>query len=648
MPWDSELLPDQKDAASHVGSHARLLAGPGTGKTLTLTRRISYLVGEQNISPDSIVALTFTRAAARELRQRIGRELGPNSRLPKVSTLHSFALKQLMTNRDRISQLPAPLRISDDWEERNIVLEDLKTLLGLRRVDEGRALLSRLSADWQSLAAEESEWEERFPDARFLGAWREHRSTYGYVLRAELVYQLKHCLAEDPGFVLEGPPLHLLVDEYQDLNRCDLEIVKTMTDRGAELYCAGDDDQSIYAFREALPEGIRRFDRDYQPSTLLSLSTCKRCDPAILELALFVANQDHRRLDKPLHAEPGRDRGEVAILQFSDQTQEARCVAELCRNLLANRGLHPHDILVLLRSDRHGAFSLVLTSALETLGIPSSTTTAETDLLNGSGGRQVLSLIRLAANPADSLAWRSLLMLRQNGLGDVAVSGLYKFAIERGIRFSEAVAMVAHQPSLIARHGTRIRAEWEAVQGIVARITADVPPDGDHFAARLGSLIEEISGEIAGGAEEGLVNATRFLYVLDATEPSNLRDFLAALETSDEPIEQELREGVVNILTMHRAKGLTAKAVFVLGAEDEYIPGQARGAQIGDERRLLYVSMTRAVHHLYITYCNSRTGRQMHTGRTRGRSQRTLTQFLRDSPTSISVGVDVLARLTSS
>lgn len=153
MAWNDDLLPEQGAAASHYVSHARLLAGPGTGKTRALTRRCCYLVDEKGVDPRQILALTFTRAAARELRERAERQLGPH-RTPRVSTLHSYALQQLVRKGYLTAALPQPVRVADDWEERNIVLEDLKSLLALSRVEQARNLLNQLSADWQSLTAD--------------------------------------------------------------------------------------------------------------------------------------------------------------------------------------------------------------------------------------------------------------------------------------------------------------------------------------------------------------------------------------------------------------------------------------------------------------------------------------------------------------
>jgi hypothetical protein len=199
----ADLLDDQRAVVTHVGSHARLLAGPGTGKTFCLTRRIEYLISEQGVNPEEIVALTFTRAAAAELRERVQEQMAlEEDEGPRITTLHSFALRQLLRNSE-LTSLPQPLRIADDYEERYVIQEELKGLVGtdLRAIKE---LLNRLSADWQTLDADQDHWEERFPNPRFLGAWREHRAIYGYMLRAELVYQLKRALEQRGDFRLDS------------------------------------------------------------------------------------------------------------------------------------------------------------------------------------------------------------------------------------------------------------------------------------------------------------------------------------------------------------------------------------------------------------------------------------------------------------
>jgi DNA helicase-2/ATP-dependent DNA helicase PcrA len=632
MQWDTDLLDDQKRAACNFGCHARLLAGPGTGKTLTLARRAAYLVAVRGISPNQILAVTFTRAAAFELFSRIADVLNAHQDdLPRVSTLHSFALRQLLRNSDRIESIPRPLRIADDWEERNIILEDLKVILNydLRIV---RERFNLLSADWQTLVADEEEWERSFSDPRFLGAWRQHREVFGYALRSELVYQLKRALEQTEEFSFESNYLHLLVDEYQDLNRCDLAVISAIRDKGVEVFGAGDDDQSIYGFRYAHPEGIRRFDRDYIPSSSLTLGTCVRCDRSIIDLSLFVANLDPTRLEKPLQPRDDAGDGEVYILRFKNQTLEAKGVAKICKYLLDRSGYGAKDILILMRSDRYGVFSSMLREALEAQNVPVAVRVEGTplDILEG---RIFLSVLHLLADNNDSLALRTLLMLRDNRIGKESYTALYDLARNNGETFSGATRKVMVEPELIPHLGRRIASEMREIQNILDRhrvlfeSLADSLEPQDLLCA-LRNLADDIIQD-----EEKRAEVLQFLESIVAeTNSTNHVELLRVISSSLEDEEQELDSESVNIMTMHKAKGLTASAVIIIAAEDEYIPGRQIGDREGDERRLLYVSLSRARHFLLITYCERRTGRQKHTGRTSGQSRRTLTQFLRDAP----------------
>lgn len=644
MAWHDGLLPEQKTAAEHTGSHARLLAGPGTGKTLTLTRHVCFLVTGQEVDHESIVVVTFTRAAASELRQRIHVELG-EERCPGVSTLHSFALRQLLRNAARISTLPQPLRIADDWEERNVVLEDMKSLLNLSRISEARDLLNELSADWQSLTAEEADWERRFPNPQFLGVWREHRQIYGYTLRSELVYQLKKALEQCDDFQLDGPVTHLLIDEYQDLNRCDLAVLHGIASRNVELYVAGDDDQSIYGFRKAHPEGIRRFPRDYYGARELSLEVCKRCDPSILDLGLFVARQDPRRLPKTIRPEDDRDAGEVVILKFRDQEREAEGIAQICVHLVNECGLQPDSILILLRSDYKGAFTDPIREKINNAGLSAAEAADAANLLDSPDGRALLAFMRLAVFRGDSLAWRTLFEVWCNGVGPGAIGALYDLARSRGWSFAQAVlAGVEDDQILPSNHRGRIS---DAAGRIVGRLD-------ELFPEELGD--SETSGEVIEAIQQAaklLVHDERLSGKLveqlrrmaESVDARSIREVLRATDVSKEEIEQDLERGKVNILTMHRAKGLTADAVIVAAAEDQYIPGRAKGDAVDDERRLLYVSLTRAKHHLFVTYCNERTGPQQYTGRDSGTRARSLTSFLVDSPLPITDGRAFIRRL---
>ncbi|MDR7495214.1 MAG: ATP-dependent helicase [Armatimonadota bacterium] len=636
MAWDDNLSEEQRRAAAHVGSHARVLAGPGTGKTLALTRRVVHLVSVRGVDPDRIMVLTFTRAATAELKRRIRAELTDEAGRVLVSTLHSFALRMIL-QQGAGTRLPAPVRIADDFEERWIIEEDLKELLGLPRVQKARELLKLLSADWERLAADDPGYEPRFPNPRFLGAWREHRAVFGYTLRAELVYQLKHAL-EEGSIAMSRPPLHILVDEYQDLNACDLAVINRLTSTGAELYVAGDDDQSIYGFRFANPEGIRRFHHDYVPSTPLNLEECRRCDSRILDVALYVAEQDPRREPKRLFAAAGAGTGEVRILGFTDQTEEAIGIGRLCRWLVGSRGIAPYQILILLRSDRNRVFSDPVRKALEREGLPVATVSDPLEPLEVEQGREFLSILRLVVNPMDHLAWRTLLQLRNNGVGDQALRGLYELARKEGRGFAGAVEAVTANPSMLGRLGTRVAQDATSIATTIGKAAGR--RNGD-----LARYVEDLAGVHVADPELRSRVVALFRRVLSASPTDDLAHLLRAINVSLDDVEQEIDAGAINIMTMHQAKGLSADAVVVMAAEDEYIPGRATGDTEGDERRLLYVSLTRARHYLYVTHCQRRTGAQAHTGRIPGQIRRTLTRFLSGGPILSAPGANYIDTL---
>ncbi len=613
---------DQIEAIDHIGSHARLLAGPGTGKTKTLTRRVLSLILQHNADPDSILLLTFTRLAAAQLKDEIKKVLEPLGKtIPQVSTLHSFALRQILYNSSRIDTLPRPIRIADDWEERYIIQEDLKKVLNLKEIGDVQKLINQLSTDWETLRIDEIGWEQQFPNPAFLGAWRSHKDQYGETLRAELVYQLKKQLNQSRDFQLDKEYKHILIDEYQDLNACDLAIVNELAKRGAELFVAGDDDQSIYGFRFATPAGIRNFEQIYQNSKKLALEICFRCDKNILHSAEFVASLDPARLPKPTRPKDEAEDGEVLIIGFKDQSHEAEIIAKKIKSLI-DADIKPDQITILLRNDRNSLLSKPIIEALKKYSVDVSLTT-DSELENNKEYRTVLSIIRLLVDQNDCLAWRTLLQINKtNGLGDECIKSIWNYAQSKGIRFSVALQKIAESPSELQKFGQKIAKFVSEINVAIVELKAIESP-----TEAINATVDKFMGE--GEIKEQVKKY--FVGILENQEKPDLENLIKIVSTSSEYIEQETKENAVNILTMHQAKGLSFDVCFIVGAEDEYIPGRNTGDKEGDERRLLYVSMTRARHKLFISYCNKRTGQQRHSGSNSGTEKRTLTRFLRDS-----------------
>ena len=635
MKSSDELAKEQQEIAiAHEGAPARLLAGPGTGKTWSLTQRVIRLVKDPKVLPINILVLTFTRAAAQELRQRVRGAAGDDEVLPRVSTLHSFALRQILLNAGNLDSLPSPLRIADDWEERNIIEPDIKKALELRRVREVRDLFAKLASDWETLRADASGWKQEFPHPGFVGAWEAHREMYGYTLRSELVYQLKRAIEQSPDFEIEGPPLHLLIDEYQDLNQCDIAVVNHIRRLGAELYVVGDDDQSIYGFRNAHPLAIRDFTSDVPEAADLRLEVCRRCSPAVLKLADSVIRNEVGRVPKDLRPQDGRAEGVVQLRSYTNQREEAQGIAEECAKIVAS-GVEPSDIMILLRSDRNGVFSEVIEEALRQRELPVHTDVGQDGPFDTDDGRRFLSLLRLAADRNDSLAWRALVALDHNRLGEKAISDIESVTRSIGGTFASTVLLNLNEDACGQVSG-RLRTYAQGVLDDCTRIhsaldVSDTMPDEQNaeFVRRVRALDAPARIELPDEYQRALGEIARLAEDVAASELPEVIRAIGATRAEDEAV---IEPSSVNILSMHKAKGLGSHTVFIAAAEDEYIPGRADTQEKRDEeRRLLYVSISRAKEQLFITYCGRRTDRQLHTGRTSGQAKRTLTRFLRNS-----------------
>lgn len=629
MSWAEGLSADQCDVVETPVQHARVLAGPGTGKTHGLVRRAEFLL---QVLPEqaTLLALTFTRAAAAEMRDRLAERLGLDAERVKVSTLHAYALAQLMVNDT--TYLPRPLRIVGDWEERHVVVEELKHLSSYRTVKEVEKALQALGNDWDTLQADLQTWDERSASPVFYGAWINHRSVYGYTLRSELVYQLLQELRADPGLAPRVQPSAILVDEYQDLNHCELTTVRELAERlDATVFAVGDDDQSIYSFRHAAPAGIRDFAGDYPDAADLRLSECWRCGPKVVDLATRVIGQEHGRAAKTLVSTSGAD-DQIDLVRFDDQQDEALGLAQLIDSEI-EAGTPPEQILVLFKKDRSGAVSRELDEQLFSLGHSAHRPRVQDDEdLDLVRLEQYLQLaVALAAGEVDHLSLRGLLQLEPNGVGSTTLLRVLDLAIDRGVRFADALELLRVDKS-IGLHG-RDRLIG-AADAIYTKARELAPLEGetleayvDRAALALG--IDEDALAPLRTALDGRKPAPELDDLAPAADAEHLQDLLSALHRLADVVPAAV-EGLVTLTTMHGAKGLTADVVIVCQLEDEAMPGpELNQAEADEQRRLLYVSITRARRRLVLTYCAARTGAQgFGTGFTLSARQ-DITRFLR-------------------
>lgn len=600
------------------GRHARVLAGPGTGKSATLVALIEDLLGRDE--PPRIRLLTFTRAATAELAGKVAAH--PHAAAERPSTVHSFALSVLVRNPGA-GGLPQPLRIADTWEQKHVVNRTLSRRLGIRldRIDN---LFREMAANWERLEKSENAKVKVEDREKFLGGWDEHRRTFGYTHRSELPYALRQALKVHDD--LDGVDYDLLVvDEYQDLNACDLEVLCLLAERGCRVIGAGDDDQSIYGFRWAAPEGIRRFPDDYPGSDDYHLSVTQRCGTTIIEWATHVINGDPDRPAKPpLDPKPGSPPGEVALLCFKSQDQEAKGIAILAEKLIKSEGLAPSDVLILLRTDHNGVFSKPIKKYLEARGVEVADPDRVTRVLEQPDNRKLLEMLRLFVNREDSIAWAAIFSLT-DAIGESFLAHLYEVARSARITFGKAVLrhyegeFEGGPKASCRKAATLVRSVLAWLDGLDAR--ADIPEDGwgSWIAAQAGGVAPDPDAEFRELLED--IDAV-------AEQELDLQRYLAQIE----PLARDLADAKSNgvrIMSMASSKGLTVEATILGGLEDGLMPRPE--ADLAEERRLLYVGMTRAKRFLYGTWVRRRTGPTARAGLP-GTDRRTFSNFLRGGP----------------
>ncbi len=631
MPDFNPTIEQQAILQFDLRRHARVFAGPGTGKSATLVALVDELLS-QTPTP-RVKLLTFTRAATTELAKKISEH--PAAAAERPSTIHSFAISILLHNSDA-SGLPEPLRIADDWEDKTIVRRTLarRAHVSQRQLDR---LVAEMAANWESLCSEEDSTVDQETRSRFMGAWREHRQVYGYTLLAELPYALRCALRDYPD--IEGLDYDLLVvDEYQDLNACDLDVIRMIADRGCRVIAAGDDDQSIYSFRCAAPEGIRRFPADYEHAADYPLSVTQRCGSDIIRWASYVIEGDPDRPRKArLKPAKGSPAGHIALLSFADEKAEAKGIAELIQKLVENWDVPPSEILVLLRGDHNGMFSKPIKEEMERLGIGYSDPDVVARLLATPQNRQMLEVFRLLVHGEDSIAWASLLCLTQ-GVGDAFLDYIYERARTERITFGRALLdaygeRFADGPKRSSEQARAMMAcaiEWIKMHPV---------PESDVLRFGWGHwIIETAGGPIVPSPSEGLAE---MLVSLDGLIEAGqgLDRYLGQIAPLGKDLALANSEGV-RIMTMGGSKGLTVQATIIAGLEEGIVPRP--DADLAEERRLLYVAMTRARTFLFGTWARRRRGPTARAGAPRVALRRQHSTFLDGGPVESEDGSEFL------
>jgi DNA helicase-2/ATP-dependent DNA helicase PcrA len=528
-----------------------------------------------------------------------------------------------MRNQELV-HLPRPLRLPDDWEVKNLIHPDLARRLreqGHERVTTrtvGR-LEHELAAQWDSLNPELVLIADLDPALRnaYVATWTAHRGAFGYSLFAEIPYSAHHLLEDHPGASIPDVDV-LIVDEFQDLNAAEIALVRTLADRGVSIVAVGDDDQSIYSFRMADPAGIRNLERHLPDLLDYPLTTSLRCGTAILTAARSLIEATPGRPPKPsLVPGPDNPAGEFQYLKFSGATAETNGVVRLVA-YLRTQGIEPSDIAILMRSDYLSAWSGPVRLGLTNAGIPATDVEAALKPLAVGNTRRLLAIARLVTNRHDGLAWWTLLDLTA-GISPLYINQVADEALAQGETF--AIRLMRIEEELPA--GASAISQSNALQTVKTALSIveetsmeGVPVSDAGWATWLLELAEALGIETSEEFRDLALTVGQL-----TPQEEGLNYFLNQLE----PVTKDLAlrtEGVA-IMTMTRSKGLTFRAAIVMGVEEGVVP-LPTADDVNEERRLLYVAMTRPREYLYLTMAEERTGPTARTGapnvgRSRGR-----------------------------
>jgi DNA helicase II / ATP-dependent DNA helicase PcrA len=607
------LNPPQRDAVTATEGPVLVVAGAGSGKTRVIAHRIAYLLGVAGVDPRRVLAVTFTNKAAQEMRRRVEELVLPAGiRPPLISTFHSACVR-ILRERAAAAGLPPSFVIYDEDDRLGVVKEAMRELDFDERALTPAAAVHRIShAKNQMLPPAEVEQLARTPREERLAAlyrlYEQRLQEAGAVDFDDLllrVVRLFETSAETLAWY-RTRWTHVLVDEYQDTNRAQYRIIQLLTQERRNLCVVGDPDQSVYRWRGADLRNILDFEKDYPDCRVIVLDQNYRSTKRILDIASTVIANNTARKDKRLWTDNGE--GERASLfRAWDEGEEAAFVAQSIR-AVHREGVDHRDVAVFYRTN---AQSRVLEDALRRASVP-YLIVGGVRFYDRREVKDVVAYLRLLVNPRDDAAFRRAVGAPARGIGKATLERLTEVARAQGI------GLLAACGTLPRDIGTKPRHALEAFAGIIARLAER------RHALALPALIDEVvvaSGyrdalkadrsaesqarqenlEELGSAAEEFVTGEETFGVADVTLESFL-DSIALVADTDE-IDPEA--GRVTLMTLHSAKGLEFRAVFLTGMEEGVFP-HARSMddpeELEEERRLCYVGITRAKQRLVLSY----------------------------------------------
>ena len=604
----------QRQAVTAPAEPTLVIAGAGSGKTRVLVHRAAWLIDVEGVSPQSLLAVTFTNKAAGEMRGRIEALLGmPVSHL-WIGTFHGLAHRLLRRHRQE-AKLPQNFQIIDSDDQLRLIKRLLKNL----EIDDSRWVPKEIQ--W-FINAQKDEGlrpqhldDERDPNRRQMialyAAYEEVCERGGLVDFAELLLRAHELWRDNPELLAHYQRRfqHLLVDEFQDTNAIQYAWLRLLAgDKAAIPFVVGDDDQSIYRWRGARVEHIHRFQRDFPNATVVKLEQNYRSTATILNAANAVIANNAERMGKNLWTD-GADGEPIRLYAAYNERDEADFVIGRLRDWI-DQGNARADAAVLYRSN---AQSRVLEEGLINAGIPYRVY-GGLRFFERAEIKDALAYLRLISHREDDASFERIVNRPTRGIGARTAEIMRAYARANSCTMWRAAGAVASD-ELAGRAANAVLAFMNLIERMARETTGlDLQDKVDHVIHASG-LVEMFRNDKGERGETKLENLMELVSAAKSFEPdpagemSPLDEFLshAALEAGEG--QAEAWQDCVQLMTMHSAKGLEFPLVFLCGMEDGLFPHQRSIADpngLEEERRLCYVGITRAKQTLYVTYAEQR------------------------------------------
>ncbi len=598
------LNPQQSAAIAHCEGPMLVLAGAGSGKTRVIVEKIAHLVATRRYPARRIAAITFTNKAAKEMRERVGRRIrGDAADGLTISTFHALGLKLL-----QIEHAKAGLRRGFSIFDADDTASQLKDLLPGAKPDAvqaAQALVSRAKnaglSPQQALDAAQSTREREA--AALYAKYQARLSAFNAVDFDDLIRLPVELLENDADVALGWRERigYLLVDECQDTNDAQYRLLKALAGDKGNFTCVGDDDQSIYAWRGANPENLSQLAQDYPELKVVKLEQNYRCSNRVLRAAnALIANNPHEHPKTLWSAQADGER--IRVWECRDAAHEAERVAGEIHFINQARGAPWSDFCILFRGNHQ---SRALEKALQLLRVPYHLS-GGTAFLDRGEVKDALSWLRLVANPDDDAAFLRAVQSPARGVGATSLAKLAELAQHAHLPLSRAAESVGLLKQLAPRAANALSGFADIVRGLRGD-AAHLPPaelvrklnerSGLLAALRAQCKTEQLFAIRRGNLDE---LADWFDGARGGTGPGELAASLALLSHAD----KGEAGNQVRLMSLHAAKGLEFRYVFIVGVEDGTLPHEASldEGRLDEERRLLYVGITRAKEQLWLSH----------------------------------------------